>query len=79
VKWICQEGQDDKPWVIAEKFKQKFSCKMWWKEAHTDEGDISRLGSACSTLWRIRSVIREYFKSKATMLAFALTWDDKYV
>jgi hypothetical protein len=25
------------------------------------------------------AVIREYFKSKASLLAFALTWDDKYV
>jgi hypothetical protein len=51
---------------------------MWWKEAHTDEGGIRRLGNACKTFWRIRCVIREYLKSKATMLAFALTWDDKY-
>jgi len=40
---------------------------------HTDEDDISTLGNVCRTFCGIRSVIREYFKSKASLLAFALT------
>ena len=83
VKWICQEGQDETPWVLDEKFKQNFSWKVRMVErcslVHTDEDDISKLGNVCRTFCRIRCVIREYSKSRASLLAFALTWVDKYV
>jgi len=46
---------------------------------HSDEDVIRKLGNVCRTICRIRSVIREFSKSKASLLAFAMTWDDKCV